>query len=402
MTISTTTQATGRIVIAAITAIVALSLVAPPAVAEDIIATDPGPTTVAAATVPSAPRAAASIPRGIVVTHPGSQPVVLFAKGQPTQRRPRPGNAPATFTGLRAGVTYTVAVGGKVIGRVTAVDRPTAATRLVVSTTGKAGSVALAWQHTPTTATGGRSIAYEVAAVPRTGKPLTVDVTGKRTTTLAGLDTAALYTFTVTPRNSAGKGKPTTAAMRRSLADISGVVPTVPEEPTPAAPAVLPDARPATTPAPAPAAATAPAPAPAPAPGPAPAPATKTIYVCPDGFTEAGSVCQKTTPYTNDVMAYTYHAENVYGWGQTGWDYSYGHCTGTGNSGTWPNGDPYCQIPVYGNTVVGTQYVRDAAPAGYTDTGSNWTKRSTPPAGYLDDGTQWVLTVGKEARVVPA
>ena len=78
------------------------------------------------------------------------------------------------------------------------------------------------------------------------------------------------------------------------------------------------------------------------------------------------------------------------------------HCTGTGNSGTWPNGDPYCQIPVYGNTVVGTQYVRDAAPAGYTDTGSAWTKKNTPPAGYSDDGTAWVIDLPKVATVVPA
>ena len=52
--------------------------------------------------------------------------------------------------------------------------------------------------------------------------------------------------------------------------------------------------------------------------------------------------------------------------------------------------------------MVDHKYVRDATPAGYTDTGSNWTKRSAPPAGYLDDGTQWVKTVSKEARVVPA
>ena len=81
-------------------------------------------------------------------------------------------------------------------------------------------------------------------------------------------------------------------------------------------------------------------------------------------------------------------------------------CTGTGNSGTWPNGDPYCQIPVYGNTVVGTQYVRDAAPAGYTDTGTAWIKaiqvKDTAPIGYADNGTAWVKTVGKLAQVVPA
>ena len=98
-----------------------------------------------------------------------------------------------------------------------------------------------------------------------------------------------------------------------------------------------------TTPAPAPAPAPGPAPGPAPAPAPAPGPSTKTIYVCPDGYTDTGDACQKTTPYTYDVVAYTYHLEDVYGWGQTGWDYSYGYCSGAGNSGNWPNGDPYCQ-----------------------------------------------------------
>lgn len=402
MTTTPLIRAARAIGLGAVAATLTLGLASAPASAKDIIASDDGPTTVAAAPASPGPRAAASIPRGIVVTHPDSQPVVVFAKGQPTQRKPRPGNAPATFTGLRAGVTYTVAVGGKVIAHVTAIDKPAAASHLVVTTDASPTSVELTWQHPATIATGGKAIAYDISAVPQSGKALTSTVIGKHAAMLTGLDSRDLYSFTVTPRNTAGKGKPTTATMRRSLAEVTGIVPVAAEPAKPSVPAVpVPPTKPTVTPAettPAPA----PAPGPAPAPAPAPGPSTKTIYVCPDGYTDTGDACQKTTPYTYDVVAYTYHLEDVYGWGQTGWDYSYGYCSGAGNSGNWPNGDPYCQYPVYGNTVVGTKYVRDSTPAGYTDTGSNWTKRSAPPAGYLDDGTQWVKTVSKEARVVPA
>jgi hypothetical protein len=107
--------------------------------------------------------------------------------------------------------------------------------------------------------------------------------------------------------------------------------------------------------------------------------------------------------YTFDVQPYTYHPENIYGYGQVDWAYSWGYCTGSGKSGNWPNGDPYCQTAVYGNNaVVGTQQVKDATPTGYTDTGSAWSKKNPTPEGWLDDGTQWVKTVAKEAQVVPA
>jgi hypothetical protein len=107
--------------------------------------------------------------------------------------------------------------------------------------------------------------------------------------------------------------------------------------------------------------------------------------------------------YTYDVIAYTYHPENIYGYGQVDWAYSAGYCTGSGKSGNWPNGDLFCQTPVYGNNaVVGTQQVKDATPAGYSDTGSGWSRKNMAPQGWLDDGTQWVRTVAKEAQVVPA
>ncbi len=209
--------ATGLVTVVGLVGLVAS---ASPALAHDIVTTDPSGTTIAA---DPGPRAAASIPRGIVVTDPNEQPVVLTAKGLPTQRKPRPGTAPATFRDLRAGTTYTVYVGGKVLSHVTAVDRPAPATRLVVSTATTPDAVGLTWRHAATTATGGKRIAYDVSAKPASGKAISKSVTGTHATSLTGLDPHALYTFSVTPRNSAGKGRATVASMTRSLADITGV-----------------------------------------------------------------------------------------------------------------------------------------------------------------------------------
>jgi hypothetical protein len=46
--------------------------------------------------------------------------------------------------------------------------------------------------------------------------------------------------------------------------------------------------------------------------------------------------------------------------------------------------------------------VKDAMPAGYTDTGGNWTKKNPIPAGYTDDGEQWVTDTAKVATEVAA
>jgi hypothetical protein len=114
-------------------------------------------------------------------------------------------------------------------------------------------------------------------------------------------------------------------------------------------------------------------------------------------------VCEKQAPYTFTTTAYTYHPENVYGYGQVDWAYAWGHCSGSGTSGNWPNGDPYCRTAVYGdNAVIGTQNVKDATPAGATDTGSAWTRKDPTPAGWTDSGTAWVQTAAKVATVVPA
>ena len=49
--------------------------------------------------------------------------------------------------------------------------------------------------------------------------------------------------------------------------------------------------------------------------------------------------------------------------------------------------------------------VKDSTPAGFSDTGSGWSKtvavKDAAPAGYSDTGSAWVQTAAKEAKVVP-
>jgi antitoxin (DNA-binding transcriptional repressor) of toxin-antitoxin stability system len=305
-------------------------LAAVPATAQDVIATDASGTPVAEAAQPKAtqPQATASIPRGIVVARPGGSAVTLTAKGQPTLRKPRPGNSPAVFTGLHAGTSYTVSVGGRVVGHVTAVDRPKPAAGLSVTTAATAGTVDLKWRYSATAATGGRQISFDVAAMPTTGSTVTTTVSGRTSAQLTGLDPKALYTFSVTPRNTAGKGAPSTAVMHRSLAELTGGSTDAPKGATPPTPAAVAIPVPAATPA-----------TPAPAPAPAPRPSSVTIYVCPDGFSEVGGLCQKTLAYTfhteTVTTPYTYHQDAV----QTGTVEHYSaDCSGGGVY--YPNNNP--------------------------------------------------------------
>ena len=322
--------------------------------------------------------AAASLPRGIVVTHHGGQPVRLLAKGEPTRRLTRPGTQPATFTRLSAGRIYVVEVGGQRVGALRAVDRPTAASGLTVRTTATPGTVSLAWSHRPTLATGGAQTWYAVAATSPSTAPLRRTVSG-RTATLEGLDGSALYTFTVTPHNSAGAGRATQARLARPLAG-----PTTAATPVP-------------TPAPTPVATPTPSPAAPSAPAPAPAPVSRTVYVCPTGsaLTPAGS-CRVTRAYTYTSTPYTFHDEAT---GPAPILDSYATtaraCPGGYNLEDY-GWVLYCRR--YGPTP--TAPVKDDAPAGYTDDGTQWTTKDPAPSGYTDDGTQWVGTVPKVPVVV--
>ncbi len=379
----------------AILAVVAVGLLSPPAAADDLVAADASAVPVAAdrttATASTATRAVASIPRGIVVLNTHGQPVKVLAKGEPIRRQQRLGLASTTFTGLTAGRAYTVVVGGRRLGAIVAVNRPGPASALSVRTTPEPGSVALSWRHRPTRATGGARISYDITAAGKGAPTLRRSVTGRRSAVLAGLDQKVLYTFTVTPRNSAGPGRPSRADMTRSLAQISGRPATgtdasVPTTPVPTVAVVV-------TPSPAP------TPAPAPEPLPAPAPSTKTIYVCPDGYVEsAAGACEKKLPYTFTTRPYTYHQEVT---GPAPILESYETKIDTCPSGY--NFEDYTWIWLcrrYGPAP--TKTVKDATPSGFTDTGTEWSKRNPAPTGYTDNGTEWVKVVPKVARVVPA
>lgn len=358
---------------------------APSARADEVIASDT-PVAAAAGTAIAVPTAIASRPRTIVVTHHEGASVTLFAKGENIRRNLAPGSRAAVFTGLTAGRLYTVAVGGQPIGSVVALGRPTPAHSLLVRRAPGEGSVALSWRQTATAATGGDRVSFTVTATSPTAATITRTVTGARAATLSGLDPAALYSFTVTPRNSAGAGRATRATMAAPL----GRTATPPVATTPTPPV-----------------ATIPAPAAAPAPAPAPpaAPTTRTVYRCPDGFTETSAgLCRKTTPYTFTTKAYTYT------WGVVGShsepdDYA-------ANVGPLAQG-PVCPWGGYyvepgicrgatSHSVTDYGNVKDATPAGYTDDGTQWVKRDPIPAGYTDDGNQWVAIVAKEAVTVPA
>lgn len=173
------------------------------------------------------------------------------------------------------------------------------------------------------------------------------------------------------------------------------------------------------------------APQPAAAPAAPAAPRTRTVYICPDGFSDVSGTCTTTLPYTYSTLAYTY-STITYTYHQEpytvtvqdpGVTYAADTARSQGTLCPWggspnANGD-LCTIP--GGTHQETRYntvkdatpsgytdtgsvwtKRDATPTGYTDTGSEWTKKDAAPSGYTDNGTQWVKTTAKIATEVPA
>jgi hypothetical protein len=131
----------------------------------------------------------------------------------------------------------------------------------------------------------------------------------------------------------------------------------------------------------------------------------------PDKFYE-----YKTIPYSFTYKPYTYTnstelrerqvtTRQVTEWVHNGWGYDWG-CSCGGKCGNWPNGDPYCQYPTYGwetrtiteiapppagcyddgaNYVCPTQ-VKNPAPEGYVDNGTQYQAVNPAPAGYVDNG----------------
>lgn len=364
-------------------------------VANSLIAQDDAPAPLAPSTVVVG--VDADIPSGLTVRGAADKVISVQGAGEKTRtgKAIKPGS-PVVFNKLTPGKVYTVLIGGKRIGTATPVAAPSPAWGLTVSTTGQLGTVALEWKHQVTKAQG--KVSYQVTATPQvinarslpSPKAVTAQVAAM-SWTLENLDPAVLYTFSVTPVNSAATGAATTAAMSRTLGEIFGTG-QVTSDPAPALPATQ-------APAPAPV----PASVPAPAPGPV-APTTRTIYVCPDAYTETGSgVCEKTSAYTYTSIGYTYHSEPNYVQVQIGTtERSHPFDGNACGWGTLYGNTCYEYTAVYETRQQGTNQVKDTTPAGYTDTGSTWSKKDAMPTGYTDNGSAWVQTTAKVAKIVPA
>ncbi len=361
-------------------------------------AESPG-TVVAAAQTAAKPRILASSPRGLTVTGVHGSSVTIVTRSGPGSTTPitksPDKSGRVTFSNLIAGANYVVVHDGKIIGSGTPVNAVGSATDLVVRATSKNNTVKLDWSHKATKTNGGAGVTYVITAKPAggSGKTVTAEMSGTSTRSnsaakssmLSGLDPDTLYVFTITPKNSAGTGKSSVARMGRSLADITGIKSTGAAEPVVVVIEVEPaekpvpvkpvEAKPAT-----------PAPAPAPAPGPV-SPTTRTIYVCPDAYTETGSgVCEKTSAYTYTSIGYTYHSEPNYVQVQIGTtERSHPFDGNACGWGTLYGNTCYEYTAVYETRQQGTNQVKDATPAGYTDNGS-----------------VWVQTTAKVAKVVPA
>jgi len=305
-----------------------------------------------------------------------------------------------TLTKLVAGTQYSVRVGAQSVVA-TPVIFPTPARSLSVATTEAPGNVDLSWKHQNTRAQG--VVRYRIDATPidiseneRTKASMIIESMGLQTT-LIGLDPTLRYQFSVTPVNDLGTGTSSVAVMARSLNQIDGVV----------NPPITTTPKPEVQPVPQSAPRNESKPAPAPAPAPAPEPKTKTIYVCPAGYFDTGTLCETYQDYTyntnTETRGYTYHNESVIDTKSVsatfdGTNYHWS-CPSGYDSGGGQWGVGVCK----GSVDV---QIKDSAPAGFTDNGSNWTKttqtRNAGPASYTDNGTKWVKTVAKEARVIPA
>lgn len=373
--------------------------------------TTPKSTVVAAASRPVVKPAITATPsaaRQITIKTKPNSLVTVAAKGTKSRLYRASGTGTVIAKNLVAGKKYTVTSGKNKVSVVPEV-KVAPAGGLRVTTTGTTGEVELSWTHATTRAQG--KVEFTAQAIPMSANSSTtpstrqkdlaisVDTTAK-SVVITGLDPAARYAFDVTPHNALGKGKATSAIMARSLNDIVGPSGSV----TPG-PVATPEVGPTLTPKPA--VIPTPAPAPAPAPAPNPGPGTKTIYVCPEGFTDAGSLCEKVTPYTYTTIEYSYHNES-----------RVESCAGEDCPGSvyrsYPVSPeaPHCPQggTIHGNECAGwttgqrtvSYEVKNPTPAGFTDTGTLWSRKDAMPAGYTDNGSAWVKTAAKEAKVVPA
>lgn len=395
-----------RTITAAACTILVLALSASPALAattQSPTSPSTGPGVVIAQDMRATITAKATAPGVITVTAAPNTRVSVVPAGRTQSRDGQPLNKVtgrdgiAVFTSLNPGTTYAVLT-PDAMTEVTVMDRAGEARALTVTTTGRTGEVRLAWNFSPSRGSKARP-QFRIEARPdASGQPTLVDQVSTTSMMMSGLDANLRYLFRVTPFNSLGDGVSTSARMTRSLAEFAGRSVSLEPAPVPAAPLIalppapIPAATPTPTPTPEPAAVSSPQPASNPAPS---APRTKTIYVCPDGFGDAGTNCRKTSAYTYSTRSYTYT------YGKTGTETFMDTCssgyTDANGQFHWVQQPHPCQQTrdVFGN-------IKDATPAGWTDTGSGWSKKDDAPAGWSDDGAQYVQTADKVAKEVPA
>ena len=365
-------------------------------------------------------------PRAVTVTTSPRVSVRLTARGTSPQTQVTNRRGVTTFTGLQAGTRYTVTAGDRST-TVIPVVKVGKASDLTVTTTDQPSTVNLTWKHNKNRARGGATIGYTITAAPANGAtttsnqtnssatPRVAPITMETTATdveLNGLDPQQLYVFTVTPHNALGNGQASVARMTRSLADITGARVPLDDADSPA-PTPRPESESsAVTPS---ETGTSPGQNNQPAPRPAPRPNTRTIWVCPDGYSDTGGVCTQSRGYTfhsaQETQPYTYRSEtrtescsgpNCPGsnYVDFGTDWTGGSCP---NGGTLHGGQ--C-MGWTGSTRQVTVQVKNDPPAGWNDDGSQYVRtvevKDPTPAGWSDNGSEWIRTTGKVEKVVPA
>lgn len=327
-------------------------------------------------------------------------PVTVWTKGtKALTKRPTTTKA-ITFTGLIGGRAYDVYVGAAKSVRVMTAKAATQASTVNVTAGPIDGSLLVTWQLALPAGTKPANVSYHVVATSKTASTVELTVRGTDHALLTGLEPTAQYTITVTASTTDGTIAKAAQQMTSTVAEVPKVeaIKTAVVEAVVAKPAI-------TTAAPAPAPASAPAAAPAASATPsAPSgPRTRTITVCPDGYTDAGDLCQQTLAYTfHDVTTtspYTYHQVFVktgshFESRPTDWSGTvcYGGTMYAEGCGAWVDDGYY-------------QSVKDNPPTGFSDDGSQYSKtesvKDAIPAGYSDDGIQWVKTAAKVSREVP-
>lgn len=366
-----------------------------PANAETLVAQD---TTTPAATAPRTQLVGIDYtPGGLTVTgHQGKKVTVSAPESKTRSMTPDSMTAPVTFTKLTPGKTYAVSIGGAKVATAQVMGAPGKTTGMKVHLRdGDPGSVLMTWDYTPVKGSG--QVEFRLTATPIVGQadhtPVSLDVPGsEREAVLSGLNPHTLYKFSVSAINPAAAGKASSAAMTRTLGDLTGADDA-------AARKAADDARAKADSDAARRIADAAVPAPGsagPGGGGPSSPTYRTVYFCTDG-TLNGSSCELTRPYTfhteTQTMAYTYT------WTQTGTRRN----TDNQTCGYLPdaNGNPVVECwggfdePVYSN-------VKNATPAGYTDNGSAWVRdvqvKDTTPVGWSDSGSAWTRTVPASSR----